>query len=130
MLDPYGLPAASLAEACGVDVSTARKWKKRGAVPPRYARLIALAFGADLGAITLTWSAWSLRDGRLTSPEGDAYSPGEVRSIGLRLQQLAELERQLRRVLERTPASEPLTVRIAVEIDPERTGARVRLLEV
>lgn len=52
MLDPYGWPADALACACGVDVSTARKWKRRGSVPPRYAKLLRLNHGGDLGAIT------------------------------------------------------------------------------
>lgn len=99
-MDPAGFNADWLAKVCGVDTSTARRWKRAGHIPPRYARLVALADGADLGVLSDAWRGWRLYRDELVNPEGERFAAGQVRALRLHQQLAAELERQLRRVTE------------------------------
>ncbi len=118
-MDLYGIPPARLADVCGVDLSTARRWKRRGRAPGRYARLLELA-GGELGALSIAWRGWRLVEGDLVNPEGERFAVGQVRALRLNQQLVAELERQLRRVHEaagRVLEPRELTIRIRVDGD-------------
>ena len=95
-LSTYGLSVLFLARIAGVHVATARRWKRAGRVPSRYAKIIALATTGDLGTLATPWTGFRLADNKIWTPEGDHVTPGEIRSIPFRRQQLADLARQLR----------------------------------
>lgn len=94
-LSTYGLPVLLLAQVTGVHLDTARRWKRAGKVPAHYAPLIALRIEGDLGLITDQWKGFRLAQGDLWTPEGTPVSPGEVRAIPYRRDQIRELERRL-----------------------------------
>jgi hypothetical protein len=87
--------AEHLAQACGISVRTARRYKASGSMPFALAVLWAVLGEGDLGAVCPQWRGWTLRDGQLFAPEGYGFRPGEVRAIPIRNQQLAHLEREM-----------------------------------
>jgi len=93
----YGIPAKQISQITGVHLDTARRWKRAGSVPARYKSLVALGTGSDLGALSVAWVGWSLRDGLLTAPEGWKFTPGEVLGIPIRHQEIAALKAERRR---------------------------------
>lgn len=76
----YGIPAETIALLCKVNVRTARRWKKGERKMPKTARMI---LAGDLGAFDSAWRGWTLRDGKLISPERWEVSLGDVLSISL-----------------------------------------------
>ena len=91
----YGLSVLLLAQLTGVHMDTARRWKRNGQIPPHHAQIIELKLNGDLGALTASWRGFRIADGKLWTPEGAQVTPGEIRAIPLRRQQLADLQRQL-----------------------------------
>ncbi|MET0499629.1 MAG: DUF3653 domain-containing protein [Steroidobacteraceae bacterium] len=91
----YGYSATVLARLTGVHIDTARRWKRAGRVPAQIAPLIALRTDGDLGVITPTWSGFRIQKDQIWTPEGSAITPGDLRAIPYRTQQLRELQRQL-----------------------------------
>jgi hypothetical protein len=90
-------PPERLADLTGVDVSTARRWKRAGKLPAPILRLLALCL---LGRLDLLgWDGWTLLDGSLQSPEGWAFSPGEVLALPLLRLQLAQAQAEIRRFM-------------------------------
>lgn len=73
------------------------------------------------------WSGWALRNGELFTPEGVGIRPGEVRSIPYRAHQIAELERQLKRVLEEIPRPGPVAFTVHVELEDPAARPRIRV---
>jgi hypothetical protein len=101
----YGRSIKEIARICGVDVSTARRWK-RGAICLPYTARVLLE--ADLGCFDAKWSGWRLQSGLLVSPEGWSATPGEVRSLQLLRAQLASYRtenRALKEALEEADAA-------------------------
>lgn len=92
----YGLSAELLASITGAHIDTARRWKRRGVLPPKAAQLIAIKLHGDLGAIAKHWQGFTLRQGKLWTPEGSSVTTGEIRAIPYRTQELEELRRALR----------------------------------
>lgn len=88
--------AGHLARVLGVPTRTARRWKAAGRLPAPWLLLFLLLGERDLGALDEAWRGWRLARGEIVSPEGLAFRPGEVLAASIRMQQLAELERQLR----------------------------------
>lgn len=104
MSELYGMPAAEIARKCEVDLATARRWKSgKSRIPPSARKLLA----GDLSAFDPDWRGWVMRDGKLTSPEGWTYSPGEVLSLMLLRAQIAHLESLRRRERELEEQPEP-----------------------
>lgn len=99
-MDPYGYSAARLAELCGVEISTARRWKRAGRVPTRYHHLMQFFLGKDLGAFAKEWEGWRLRDGNLWSPEDQSFTPGLVRSAPLYAQMASEARHATEKAIE------------------------------
>lgn len=82
-----GLSVKDIAATCGVDLSTARRWK-RGAICPPKAALWLLS--RDLGYLHPRWAGWHISArGELCSPENWIATPGDVLSIQLTQAQLA-----------------------------------------
>jgi hypothetical protein len=118
-MEPYGIPAGELAKVCGVDLSTARRWKRAGRIPGRYHQLLALAQGHDLGALAPAWAGWTLRGETLWTPENQPVRPGDVRAMPYQEQRISALQSQLRRLLETVGTSvRPVTVTLQIEIEP------------
>lgn len=77
---------------------TTRRWIADGLAPRFVVRCLEIMCSGALGLICAQWEGWSLRDGKLQSPEGAEFTPNEVRTIPLRFQQLAALELEIRRL--------------------------------
>jgi hypothetical protein len=93
-MDLYGVSAMAIANAAGVSLPTARRWKKRGA-PALRAPVLALKVNGDLGEISATWAGWKLCADALWSPEGECIRPGDIKAIPYRRELLRELELRL-----------------------------------
>lgn len=89
----YGIPVKEIARICGVDLATARRWKRGATCPPKTAVMI---LAGDLGVFDPTWRGWIVRHGTLISPEGWDATPGEVRSLPLLRLQLQNYQREQR----------------------------------
>lgn len=74
----YGIPANEIARICGVDLATARRWKRGASRPPKSAEMLLLG---DLGMLDPAWRGWTICKGQLVSPEGWKATPGHVRSL-------------------------------------------------
>lgn len=94
-MDPYGLPASLLAEACGVSPDTARRWKRQGRIPPLPSRLADLAISGQLGTLGPSWSGFIFGKKEIWTPHGFSVSPGEICAIPYRRAQIRALEREL-----------------------------------
>ena len=95
MNELYGVPAETIAFLCKVSVTTARRWKKGRRRMPETARMI---LAADLGCFDPAFRGWSIRNGRLISPEGWTASAGDILTIPLMRAHISahqEKERQL-----------------------------------
>lgn len=99
-----------LAQKTGASVRTARRWRQSGRAPSHILRTLQVLCDGKLEFIHEHWSGWVLYNGKLTSPEGFVFAPGEVRSIPLRHQQISALEVEVQR-LQR--AANPLSPEIA-----------------
>lgn len=85
-----------LIERAGVHRSTVARWRASGKYPPAIRRLAALERG-ELELLCCHWSGWRLDtcEGVLVSPEGERYTPGVIRALALRSQQVRALEQRL-----------------------------------
>lgn len=93
MPDLYGIPAPLIAQVTGASVETARRWKRTGRMPAAVAALLDLRLAGELGQVDDTWRGFRLARGQLWTPEGTPVTPGDIRAIPLRRQQLDELQR-------------------------------------
>ncbi len=75
-------PTKTITEVFNVPGSTARRWRSAG--PPKHVR----EFLEQFNWLPAPFDGWAIKDGLLWTPEGDSYSPGQVRSITL-FQQLS-----------------------------------------
>lgn len=91
----YGINIKEIARICGVDLTTARRWKRGARCPPKSAILL---IQADLGCFDPKWSGWRIRNGFLIAPNGWEIGYGEVLAIPILRQQLACYEVELRRL--------------------------------
>jgi len=82
----YRWSAKEIAQVCGVDLSTARRWKRGATCPPKTALVL---LSRDLGYLDPAWRGWTLVNGTLVSPENWIATPGDVLSIQLTQAQLS-----------------------------------------
>lgn len=94
----YGIPAEEIAERCGVDLSTARRWKTGASRIPHAAQLV---LEADLGAFSKAARGWRIAGEELISPEGWQVRLSEVRALPLMRQQITTYQSELRQYQER-----------------------------
>lgn len=94
-MDLFGISPLRLAQVAGVSLRTAMRWKRTG-VPRSMERAVMLGVFGDLGELAGEWEGWKLWNGRLWSPEGDAFSPGQVRAIPYQRDRVRALEGALR----------------------------------
>lgn len=84
------LTAKQIAAICGVDLATARRWRRQAICPPRSALiLLEMVYSGDLGLLDPAWKGWVLRRGVLCSPENWTCTPGDVRAIQFHEAQIA-----------------------------------------
>lgn len=92
------LGATELARRTFTAERTARRWISTGLVPRLALEFLRLIFDGPLGLISQPWNGWSLRRGKLRSPDGDEFTPEEVRALPLQLQRVRSLECELRSI--------------------------------
>lgn len=99
MLDPkevlLGLSIKRIVDVCGVDVTTARRWK-RGAICPPQSALAVLT--GDLGFLDPAWRGWNLIRGHLVSPEGWEVSMNDVLATQLKDAQIRAYQGEVRKL--------------------------------
>jgi hypothetical protein len=96
MNELYGIPAETIALLCKVSITTARRWKKGRRRMPETARMI---LAADLGCFDPAFRGWSIRDGKLVSPEGWEATAGDILTIPLMRAQISAYQAKERVVL-------------------------------
>lgn len=94
MIDPKSMfsyiSIKQIVEICGVDVTTARRWKRGAICPPQHVvNYLHAKYTGDLGFIDPAWRGWVLRDGHLISPEDWQMSMSDVLASRLHEAQLA-----------------------------------------
>lgn len=92
----FAFSIREIQRVCGVDVTTARRWKKRSKraiCPPEWA--VARLEG-DLAFLDPAWRGWHLIGGELVSPENWQISMGAVLATQLMTAQLNEYQRENR----------------------------------
>src|SRR5882724_4269198 len=77
----YGIAAEQICIWTGVDLTTARRWKRSGRIPEPARRLLALMISGDLGVLSGCWRGWSLLRDVLTGPDGITAAPAEVLAL-------------------------------------------------
>lgn len=106
-------PAKEIARLCGVDLATARRWRRQASCPPASAVFL---INADLGCFDKAWRGWIMRRGLLVSPDGQEVAPNDIRAIPfMRLQiHSYQLESRLQHMasFEEQPTPESWEVRI------------------
>jgi hypothetical protein len=103
MLDPktvlFAISIKEIVEVCGVDVTTARRWKRGAICPPQHALLYLQAkVNQDLSFLDPAWRGWVLRHGHLISPEGWQMSMSDVLASRLHEAQLAAWRIEVRKL--------------------------------
>lgn len=96
-MDVFGISALALAEAAGVSLRTATRWKREG-VPRSMRRAVAIGVHGDLGTLYPAWMGWKVWRDALWSPEGDAFTVAQVRAIPYRYEQLRALQLEVARL--------------------------------
>jgi transcriptional regulator with XRE-family HTH domain len=91
----YGINAREIARRCGVDIATARRWKRGASQMPKAAQMI---LSGDLGHFDPAWAGWTLGDGKLISPEGIRAVPTDVLAMPFVQAQLAVYQAENRRI--------------------------------
>lgn len=76
-IDTFYPSAKDLAARFGVDITTARRWRRGRNAP----LAVQLLLSGDLGVFDPAWAGWAVRDGLLRSPEGFEASMADVRSL-------------------------------------------------
>ena len=74
---------------------TVDRWHQSQKFPEAVLICARLLLDRDLGAICPLWEGWTLQDDALYSPENEAATWGQIRSIRLRLQLIETLQRSL-----------------------------------
>ena len=89
----YGRRVEEIAEVCGVDLSTARRWKAGKARVPATAAALLLG---DLGAFSASWQGWRIQGEEIISPDGWRIRRDDALSVPLMHGQIAALRAELR----------------------------------
>jgi len=89
----YGRRVEDIAEVCGVDLSTARRWKAGKARVPAAAAALLLG---DLGAFSDSWRGWRIQGEEIISPDGWRIRRDDALSVPLMHGQIQALRGQIR----------------------------------
>jgi hypothetical protein len=77
-----------------------------------------MVIAGDLGFLDPCWRGWTIRDGRLISPEGWEASVGDVLSLPLLRSQLAIYQAELRKLKADDFEDQPLPDSLAAALVP------------
>lgn len=88
----YGIPAATIAQVCGVALSTARSYKN-GTRRPSRAVVTLIQLWKDGRMLGPEWKGWRVHKGELISPENQVLRQGQVRAFVTCMQLLYEVTR-------------------------------------
>src|SRR5688572_6070660 len=101
-MEPLGsfsnLGATELARRTFTAERTTRRWIASGLAPRLELEFLRLIFDGPLGLISQSWDGWSLRRGKLRSPDGHEFTPDEIRALPLQAQRVRALECELRAI--------------------------------
>ncbi|HEX3912698.1 MAG TPA: DUF3653 domain-containing protein [Steroidobacteraceae bacterium] len=86
------MSAQLIAELTGVSLKTAQRWKNQGFLPPTSTKLLELKLNQDLGELASAWAGFRIDKGLIWTPENASLTPGELRSVPYRREQLRALE--------------------------------------
>jgi hypothetical protein len=89
----YGVRAERIAELCGVDIATARRWKAGTSRIPYAAAALILG---DLGAFSKFWQGWRIVDEELVSPDSWKVSRNDALAVPLLHGQIAALRQRIK----------------------------------
>jgi len=88
----YGISVEIIAERCGVDVTTARRWKSgRSRIPLAAAALLL----NDLGAFSKFWRGWKIQEEEIISPDGWRISRNDALAVPLMHGQISALRQRI-----------------------------------
>lgn len=90
------LGAAELARLTDSALRTTRRYIARGLAPRLVVRWLEVTLRGTLSLICRHWDGWTLRAGKLHSPEGHSFTPAEIRALPLQYQHISALERERR----------------------------------
>lgn len=88
----FGIGIDQLQQITQLHPTTLRRYLRTNEAPPHIIRLIALYSQGILPSTEPAWNGWRLRAGNLSDPDGNEYTPGEIRSIWALRQLRRELE--------------------------------------
>jgi len=71
--------ASRYAHLCGVSRRTINNWVKSGQMPAYAMTIVTMAMRGN--TLTEEFTDWCIFDGLLISPEGEKYSPGDIKSL-------------------------------------------------
>lgn len=101
------IPINRLVELCGVDITTARRWRRGSNLPPPYVLAYVNAkVTSDLSFLDAAWKGWQLKEGHLVSPEGWTMSMSDVLASRLHEAQLAAWRVEVRKLKEQLADAE------------------------
>jgi transcriptional regulator with XRE-family HTH domain len=92
----YGMSTAEIGRRCGVTVKTAQRWKSGATNPPRTSLMILTS---DLGCFDPEFAGWTIRRGKLISPEGWEATAQDVLSLPLLRARIATCQANERQML-------------------------------
>jgi hypothetical protein len=61
--------------------TTVRRWYRTNKAPESVTELLKALCGFSIPSTDPAWSGWSILNGRLRDPDGNEYTPAEIRSI-------------------------------------------------
>lgn len=91
------IPVKDLVAICGVDITTARRWRRGSNLPPPY--VLDFVNAKKFGYVSFldpAWRGWVLRKGHLISPEGWEIYLNDVLAVPLLRHQLAAYQSENR----------------------------------
>jgi hypothetical protein len=114
-----GVSLAGAAVLAGVSVRSIRRWEKAGACPVWF-RALLLAQAGDLGSLPTGegWQGWRVLRGALVSPDGDIFTPGQLRGLRWVYGEMIDLRHATR------PGSQIALPLTPSETRPASTGPR------
>lgn len=93
-----GLDPSDIASLTGVDLTTARRWKRGRPIPEPARRLLRILTAGELEIFGREWRGWWLdaKNGVLCSPEQWAFRPSEILSLPFLHGMIASYQSQIR----------------------------------
>jgi len=98
MVDAEGfanLTTEALARLTRSSLRTVRRWRASGLMPRWAFDLLTLLLYRPLGMLADDWDGWHLHTSKIEAPNGYQFTPGELMTIPLRLQEIAALRSEL-----------------------------------